>query len=1234
MPDTKPSKILKPRSFRVLRRSALALACLLSLSILFILVLPVVVSSDWARGHIEQYMTKTTGKRASLGSLSFSWRQGLHIKALGIGHGQLSDESFLVALDDLHADFSLLAALRKDVRLILSLKGLRLRLPYSDSATVPEPPAKPLSDALRGLFAVLRSISAPIPQNLDAHATIDMTDMAVLLAPPPGGKPLELRDASFKAEVQGIKTNPLTIDAGANLVIEDRMLTPLVFSAKLEGLTDPAGRMSPAQAHLTAKFTAPGLDLNAGGSLAKSIKVDLRARPGEVLDAVRPLAARPLLTVGGALALALTLAQTAPDRLDLGLVFFADSLHAANGQLGDKSVGPISLSLLQEAALDLKAETVRFPGQLDLKATSRNSNPVRWVGELSGIAEGNPRATLAIAQVHIVLSELLPAVRAFLPPGLTLGQTSLNLEGLALAATLPNEGRKPDMEARFKGLELSAARLRRSDASGKQDIGHAILRVGSANLSLPGAGPGLAEVSLSAEIDDIRIGGPMPLSVRQFSLPRVSLRMDNLAQDAQALFGITGKALLELDAQAMDIEARGKASIPLLIETTRLHADFPASKSASLNLEKMHLDVPLMRVLQPGKKTLETPLNLHASAPGIVLSGPGTAPALRGMKLDLSLGKALRLQATTSLDGPAGRDLRTEGALTLNAQHLMALASTYAPRQAKASGELSVDWKLAATLPAPPPGAKGKPGAPKKLSQTLNDLSFLHEVEAVLRLDSLSLDWPLAAAAGQSSETLRLRGFTTPRALRLSSRDGVAQASLTGTLAFGPMDTLPGAGRLTKPLRGLLTVNATQQGARSVQFSQALRLEGLDLDQSLSLMLDKLDTVLDRDTDRMAAVLEGVDASFSFNVVAGLNALGSSAAAQGLSGKGRMEAGAEARLTGGRSLALSARLLSPGLDMRLSPDLAVNGLVSSLRFNHRYSITPGLRCGGESEAVLAPLSEQVFDLYPAQGIARPAPGNAALGQLLRTDDARGAGGSLSLAQLKLKSAGLPLDIRDVHAVLDDSGPVPSLRSFRAGLLGGNILGSAMLRKSAGRYSMDADLAFTGIDTGRLLPEKSARDMGTQAEASGRVSLSVPLTPAPEDLLQRLTFRADITKIGPRTLERMLYALDPNEQNETIVQQRRLMGMGFPRHLRMAAAYGNLSLSGAVEVKGFQLDLPPVDRLSIANLPLKKQLAKPLAAVPGLIKVLDAASGTRICLDPAAAPGTLRVVQPTSQGASQ
>jgi hypothetical protein len=87
-----------------------------------------------------------------------------------------------------------------------------------------------------------------------------------------------------------------------------------------------------------------------------------------------------------------------------------------------------------------------------------------------------------------------------------------------------------------------------------------------------------------------------------------------------------------------------------------------------------------------------------------------------------------------------------------------------------------------------------------------------------------------------------------------------------------------------------------------------------------------------------------------------------------------------------------------------------------------------------------------------------------------------------------------------------------------------------------------------------------------------------------------------------------------------------MAMGYPRWLRAAIAYGNLSLTGAVEVKGFQLDLPPVDRLNIANMPIRDKLSKPLAAVPDLIRALDAASGSVICRDRGK---TLRVAQPAA-----
>lgn len=1229
MSGIKLKKIMKSRTIKMLRYFLAAIGLVVCLTAVVLLSLPSVISSDWARGQVERQLAAATGKPASLESLSFSWAEGLRLQALRLGTGQLDDPRFLASLQDLHADIGLAPLLRGDLHLLLELRGLRLRLAHAEQQE-PAPPPKPMPDALREMFSSLRGGLTPRPLSLDAHVKVDLSDMDVRIEPTPVGKALELHHISFFVEAKGLKDAPVTVKAGLNIAKEDLPPIPVRLAASLAGLRDEADRLNPAQANLDVMLDAPGLELLAAGSLAKGLKVEVKSQLGEALNAVRTLLPPAIPELDGAMALTLAVVQTVPDSLDLGLTIRADAVRAANGTLGNKAAGPITLKLVQAATLNLKAETASLPGSLEIKPSSQ----LHWVAGIDGVAEGKPRATLSVTETRLVLNELLPSVRAFLPPGLSLGQAELVLDSLNLATTLPAPGDKQNIDVNLKGLKLAASKLTRRASSGQLSIGQAHVLVGSASLTLPGASPGRAEASITASADAIRIPGATPAAIRSFSLPRLVLQADTLSQNASALFGIAGNAALELEAQAHGIEAKGKAAVPSLAAEARLRADLPAAKSGSLNLLALNLDAPLVRVLQPGKKTIELPLTLRANAPEITLAGPKLTPGLHNLVLNLSLGQALRCEAQASLTGSAGRDLSTQGTLSLDAQKTLALTSSFAPRKAKASGALSVDWKLAAVLPGPAVAPKDTAKPPKTIKQSLKELSSLHVLDATLKLDNLSLDWPLDGAPGQDAETLRLRGFTTPKPLHITARNGIHEASLTGTLAFGPLDSLPGVGKLSKPLRGLLTVNAAQQDARSVQLSQLLHLEGLDLDQNLSLTLDKLDTGLDRDQDRLAAVLEQVDGNVSFSLTTGLNALPPSATAKGLSGSGRLEAGAEARLSGGRSLALSARLLSPGMDLRVGPELAVEGLSSTLRLSRRYRLLHDLRCPGEQEQAGLPLSEQVFDLFPSQDSTRTAIGGVALGQLLRSDTSRTTAGGFGLARLRLKSGGLPLDISDIRMQLDDSGPVPGLRSFRAGLLGGNILGSAMLRKNAGLYSLEADLAFTGIDPGRLLPEKTPRDLGAQAETSGRVSLSVPLTPDPEELLRRLTFRADITKIGPRTLERMLYALDPEEQNETIVQQRRLMGIGYPRNLRIAAAYGNLSLSGAVDVKGFQLDLPPVDRLAIANLPLKKQLSKPLAAVPGLIKILDAASGSLICRDPARLSATLRVVEPASQGVSR
>ena len=81
----------------------------------------------------------------------------------------------------------------------------------------------------------------------------------------------------------------------------------------------------------------------------------------------------------------------------------------------------------------------------------------------------------------------------------------------------------------------------------------------------------------------------------------------------------------------------------------------------------------------------------------------------------------------------------------------------------------------------------------------------------------------------------------------------------------------------------------------------------------------------------------------------------------------------------------------------------------------------------------------------------------------------------------------------------------------------------------------------------------------------------------------------LTHIGARTLERVLYAMDPHENNERIVQQRALLKKGTPRWIEVVIRSGNLSLTGEVVVAGSNIRLPAIKRLNMASLPIQKQI---------------------------------------------
>jgi hypothetical protein len=108
---------------------------------------------------------------------------------------------------------------------------------------------------------------------------------------------------------------------------------------------------------------------------------------------------------------------------------------------------------------------------------------------------------------------------------------------------------------------------------------------------------------------------------------------------------------------------------------------------------------------------------------------------------------------------------------------------------------------------------------------------------------------------------------------------------------------------------------------------------------------------------------------------------------------------------------------------------------------------------------------------------------------------------------------------------------------------------------------------------------------------------------------------NLRRIGRDTLERALFSLDPYERNEQLVAQRKLLRNGTVKSLRASTLDGAFSLDGEVQVKGVNVTLPKVERIRLAELPLRKQLEKTVTGVAALRKVLDLVRADTLVVGP-------------------
>jgi hypothetical protein len=209
----------------------------------------------------------------------------------------------------------------------------------------------------------------------------------------------------------------------------------------------------------------------------------------------------------------------------------------------------------------------------------------------------------------------------------------------------------------------------------------------------------------------------------------------------------------------------------------------------------------------------------------------------------------------------------------------------------------------------------------------------------------------------------------------------------------------------------------------------------------------------------------------------------------------------------------------------------------------------------------------------------------------------------------LENGPFPILLKNARMQMRFSQSLPSIDYFQMDIMGGTLLGDLRTLEHHGRYRLQMNGAFSGLDAGRLFQRGNAGSRRNQkiinedTRISGRMSLQVPIAASARTVMDNLDVVFRLSHIGARTLERLLYAMDPHENNERIVQQRGLLKKGTPRWIEVVIKHGNLSLTGEVVVGRTNIRLPAIKRLNIASLPIQKQIQNLAGRLVPLLKGL-------------------------------
>jgi len=868
----------------------------------------------------------------------------------------------------------------------------------------------------------------------------------------------------------------------------------------------------------------------------------------------------------------------------------------------NKTVGPIKFKMKNKGHINLDSENLTLEtGELKLFDLSS----IEWSGQVNAFKSEAPDLDFQLGPINLNFDELMTQFHPFIPDTLPVKLEKsddpfyLFIDNIRLSGRLPNG---PNI------LHLSQFNLKVPNVKYPLDNQNEVwidkinFRINPVTIHLIEKFPEKIQLDASLGIGHLKVMGAPEIQVEDFNIPKLAVNISNIEKTDTETPLFSAHVNFDQFLTVKKVNALNFGSFENITQQLNLETELINSEDISITMKRLDFEIQNLHIEHEEIPAFNTQLKFNLNTSDIFINGlKKSIPDIdmEKLALNLNLKDFLDVRVEAGYIQKEKKEVHTLGDISLDFAPVMEILPKNIKDRFHLTGRADMFWDFDGFVPDAKEIKALKIGSDNLMGR-INDI--VNHVQLGMNLAVNDFNFNIT-----DDEKLNIKSISLNPGIKYTFNSEQETGLLSGKIVLNKIDINENMKKYLKESLDLeLGYSIKHEGMNGFTLNETLSLAPLEINQNLEVSLSGINRLGKTVLTPSLLWMDKLDAEATFNLT--LNDLFTlSNLHDSIYLNGDLATTAIVSLVPGDRIEAKLDTDIPLLDLTLDDKIKLNALKTHLEFSKKVFMDramPSTQQDSLDVATEKPLSVAVLNPSFEKKSGFILKNTSVERYLDEVEKRLKKDHTITLQTLELKQGDLPILIEGLKADIDLNGKLPGIQYFQMDILGGTILGGLSLLEDKGSYYFRTHLIFTGIDSSKFFPDEASVSFSKENEINGNVLIFVPLTSIRHQLIQNMQFNLEFSHIGSRALERLLYALDPYESNETIVAQRKLLRTGSPRWVKVNVKDGALSLNGELNAKGLTIGLPSIKRLNITDLPGLDVLDENLKSIDNIVELLN------------------------------